>query len=173
MEIRRKAVVTQQVRYLKATMGVRYYVDCEYSTDNGKTWNKNFEDIEEESERIKKLTPCVVKKDIGYGADDYLELIIDLNEGKVLNWTDGFCLKTHYKVCDDGEYIFLDKDGKEVINITKEYEQYYVPDFLSLEDEGYGDYVYLNINGDGTIEHFERMKKLIKEYFENVINEED
>jgi len=42
-----------------------------------------------------------------------------------------------------------------------------------MEDEGYGDYVYLNINGDGTIEHFERMKKLIKEYFENVINEED
>lgn len=173
MEIRRKVVVTQQVRYLKATMGVRYYVDCEYSTDNGKTWNKNFEDTEEESERIKKLTPCVVKKDIGCGADDYLELIIDLNEGKILDWTDGFCLKTHYKVCDDGEYIFLDKDEKEVVNITKEYNQYYVPDFLSLEDEGYGDYVYLNINGDGTIEHFERMKEYIEEYFENVNNEED
>ena len=79
MEIRRKAIVAQQVRYLKATMGVRYYVDCEYSTDNGKTWNKNFEDTDEESERIKKLTPCVVKKDIGYKVDDYLELIIDLS----------------------------------------------------------------------------------------------
>ena len=172
MEIRRKAVVTQQVRYLKATMGVRYYVDCEYSTDNGKTWNKNFEDTEEESERIKKLTPCVVKNNIGYGANDYFELIIDLNNGKVLNWTDGFCLKTHYKVCDDGEYIFFNKEGKEVVDITKEYNQYYVPDFLSLEDEGYGDYVYLNINGEGIIEHFERMKKLIEEYFENVNNEE-
>jgi len=172
MEIRRKAVVTQQVRYLKATMGVRYYVDCEYSTDNGKTWYKNFEDTEEESERIKKLTPRVVKNDIGYGVNDYFELIIDLNNGKVLNWTDGFCLKTHYKVCDDGEYIFFNKEGKEVVDITKEYNQYYVPDFLSLEDEGYGDYVYLNINGEGTIEHFERMKKLIEEYFENVNNEE-
>ena len=65
MEIRRKIVCVQQARYLKATMGVRYYVDCEYSTDNGKTWNKNFEDTEEESERIKKLTPCVVKDNIG------------------------------------------------------------------------------------------------------------
>ena len=173
MEIRRKAVVAQQVRYLKATMGVRYYVDCEYSTDNGKTWNKNFEDTEEESERIKKLTPCVVKNDIGYGTDDYLELIIDLNEGKILNWPDEFCLRTSYKVCDDGEYVFLDENMNEVVNITKEYEQWYVPNFLSLEDEGYGDYVYLNINGDGTIEHFERMKKLIEEYFENVNNEED
>jgi hypothetical protein len=166
MEIRRKVVVAQQVRYLNATMGVRYYVDCEYSTDNGKTWNKNFEDTEEESERIKKLTPCVVKSDIGYGTNDYMELTIDLNNGKVLNWTDGFCLKTHYKVCDDGKYIFFDKEGKEVVDITKEYNQYYVPDFLNLEAKGYGDYVYLNINGDGTIEHFERMKKLIKEYFE-------
>ena len=41
-----------------------------------------------------------------------------------------------------------------------------------LEDEGYGDYVYLNINGDGTIEHFENMKKLIEEYFEKVSNKE-
>jgi hypothetical protein len=171
MEIRRKAIIAQQVRYLKATMGVRYYVDCEYSTDNGKTWNADFEDTDEESERVKNLTPCVVKSDIGYGTNDYLELTIDLNNGKVLNWKDGFCLKTHYKVCDDSEYIFLDKDTEEVVNITKEYNQYYVPDFLSLEDEGYGDYVYLNINGDGTIEHFERMKKLIKEYFENVNNE--
>ena len=58
------------------------------------------------------------------------------------------------------------------VNITKRYHQYYVPDFLSLEDEGYGDYVYLNINGDGTIEHFEKMKKLIEEYFEKVSNKE-
>lgn len=171
MEIRRKAIVAQQVRYLKATMGVRYYVDCEYSTDNGKTWNADFEDTDEESERIKNLTPCIVKSDIGYGTNDYMELTIDLDEGKILNWTDGFCLKTHYKVCDDGEYVFLYKNGKEVVNITKIYNQHYVPYFLSLEDEGYGDYVYLNINGDGTIEHFERMKKLIEEYFENVNNE--
>lgn len=172
MEIRRKVIVAQQVRYLKATMGVRYYVDCEYSTDNGKTWNENFEDTDEESERIKKLTPCVVKKDIGYKVDDYLELTIDLNEGKIVNWPDGFCLKTYYKVCDDGEYVFLYENGKEAVNITKKYHQHYVPDFLSLEDTGYGDYVCLNINGDGTIEHFEKMKKLIEEYFENVNNEE-
>ena len=55
---------------------------------------------------------------------------------------------------------------------SKKYHQHYVPDFLSLEDKGYGDYVCLNINGDGTIEHFEKMKKLIEEYFENVNDEE-
>lgn len=156
------------IKYLKATMGVRYWVDCKYSDDNGQTWNKNFPDTDEESERIMKLTPCVVRKDIGYCESDYWEIIIDLDEGKVLNWPEGFCLDTHYKVCDDGEYVFLDKDMNEVVNITKIYQQYYVPDFLSIGDRGYGDYVYIDINGDGTIKDFNKMKSEIKSYFSNI-----
>ena len=165
MKIKRIIKTEQDVKYLKATMGVRYWVDCNYSDDNGKSWNLNFPDTDEESERIKKLTPCVVRKNIGYGDYDYLELIIDLTEGKVLNWKDGFCLHTSYKVCDDGEYIFLDENMNEIVNITKEYGQYYVPDFLSIEDSGYGDYVNININGDGTIQNFDAMKCEIENYF--------
>ena len=165
MKITRMVKAEQDIRYLRATMGVRYYVDCEYSEDNGETWNKDFDDTEEESERIKELTPCVVRKNIGYGESDYLELIIDLEEGKVLNWKDGFCLNTHYKVCDDGEYVFFDENMNKVVNITKECQQYYVPDFLEIGDHGYGDYVYLNIDGNGKIENFEEMKSKIEEYF--------
>lgn len=80
----------QDIRYLRATIGVRYWVDCDYSDDNGKTWHDDFDDTNDESERIMKLTPCVVRKDIGYGESNYLELLIDLNEGKVLNWQNGF-----------------------------------------------------------------------------------
>ena len=173
MKITRTIKTEQDIKYLKATMGVRYWVDCDYSDDNGKTWNLNFEDTDEESERIMKLTPCVVKKDIGYNESNYWEIIIDLDEGKVLNWKDGFCLYTSYKVCDDGEYVFLDKDMNEVVNITKEYKQYYVPDFLSIEDSGYGDYVNININGDGSIQHFDIMKCEIKEYFNDLANNDD
>lgn len=173
MKIKRIIKTEQDVKYLKASMGVRYWVDCNYSEDNGNTWNMNFPDTEEESERIKKLTPCVVTKNIGYGDYGYLELIIDLDEGKVLNWKDGFCLHTSYKVCDDGEYSFLDKDMNEVVNITKEYKQYYVPDFLSIEDSGYGDYVNININGDGTIQHFDAMKCEIEHYFNDLANNDD
>ena len=173
MKITRTIKTEQDIKYLKATMGVRYWVDCDYSEDNGKTWNLNFEDTDEESERIMKLTPCVVRKDIGYRESNYWEIIIDLDEGKVLNWKDGFCLYTSYKVCDDGEYVFLDKDMNEVVNITKEYKQYSVPDFLSIEDSGYGDYVNININGDGSIQHFDVMKCEIKEYFNDLANNDD
>lgn len=168
MKITRMIKAEQDIRYLRATMGVRYWVDCEYSDDNGETWHGDFDDTDEESDRIMKLTPCVVKKDIGYNERNYLELLIDLNEGKVLNWPNGFCLDTHYKVCDDGEYVFLDENMQEVINITKEYGQYYVPDFLAIGDSGYGDYVYIHINSDGSITDFNEMKSGIEDYFNNL-----
>ena len=116
----------QDIRYLRATMGVRYWVDCDYSDDNGKTWHDDFDDTNEESERIMKLTPCVVRKDIGYRESNYLELLIDLNEGKVLNWKNDFCLKTHYKVCDDGEYVFLDKSSLLLIKSSIEEDRYFI-----------------------------------------------
>lgn len=165
MEINRKIVISQNVRYLKALMGVRYYVDCRYSTDNGKTWNEHFEDNEEESNRIMKLTPNVVTIETKYGNIYDWELVVDLETGKVQNWPKDFCLQTEYKVCDEGDYSFLDEHLDEVINITKEFKQYYVPDFLSLEGDGFGDYVYLNINGDGSIEHFDIMRQRITNYF--------
>lgn len=158
------------LKYLRATMGVRYWENCEYSKDDGKTWFGDFDDIDEESEHIKSLIPHVLKKDIGCEESDYWELIIDLEEGKVLDWPKGFCINTYFKVCDDGEYAFLDKDMNELINITNEYDQYYVPDFLALEDSGYGDYVIINIDGDGKIEHFDKMITRIKNYFDNIEN---
>ena len=172
MKIKRKMIVEQDIRYLRATMGVRYWDDCDYSEDNGQTWNQGFKDNDEDSEYIKKLTPCVVRKDIGYGESDYLELIIDLEEGKVLNWKNGFCLKTSYKVCDDAEYVFLDENMNEVVNITKEYNQYYVPAFLSGECSRNDDYLNINIYGTGHIEHFEEMKYEIENYFDD-LNDED
>lgn len=168
MKITRMIKAEQDIRYLRATMGVRYWVDGDYSDDNGKTWHCDFDDTDEENKRIMKLTPCVVRKDIGYRESDYWEIIIDLNEGKVLNWPQGFCLKAYYKVCDDGEYIFFDENWNNAINITKEYGQYYVPDFLAIEDNGYGDYVCINIDGDGNIENFAKMKEEIEEYFNNL-----
>ena len=165
MKIKIVKTVEEEIKYLKAKMGVHYWLDCEYSTDNGITWNGNFEYTDKESERIKKLTPCVVEENLGCGKHDYLELVIDIDEGKVLNWPEGFCLNTHYKSCDDGEYSFLDENMNEVVNITEEYEQYDVPSFFSIEDEGYGDYAHMNIKGNGTIEHFGLMKELITEYF--------
>ena len=147
-------------RYLKAVMYVRYWQDCDYSTDGVNYIDACEEDTEEEGERIKEMIPLV--------NGDSWDILIDLNEGKVVGWPKGFWLKTHFKVCDEGEYSFLDENKNEIINITKEYDQYYVPDFMALEDSGYGDYVYINIDENGNIEHFEWMKSAIKDYFKEL-----
>lgn len=170
MKISRTVKTEQDIKYLRATMGVRYWQDCEYSTDGVNYIDPNVEDTDEESENMKKITPCVVRKDIGYKPSDYWEIVIDIDNGKVLNWPDNFWLKAQYKVADDGEYVFLDENMNEVVNITDKYDQYYVPGFLSLEDNGYGDYVYLNIDNKGNIEHAEDMRDEIRYYFDEIEN---
>ena len=166
--------VEQEIRFLVAKMGVRYFQDCSYSTDGGKTWIDSEEDTDEEGDRFRAAIPLVqeevreykglyggMRKEICH----YWAITIDLNEGKVLDWPEGFAIRTNFKVCDDGEYLFFDADKNLITNITDEYDQYYVPDFLSIEDEGYGDYVYINIGPDGKIEHFDRMMREITDWF--------
>ena len=144
-------------RYLKAVMHVRYWQDCDYSTDGVNYIAAYEEDTDEENERMKEMIPLV--------NDDNWDILIDLNEGKVVGWPKGFWLKTCFKVCDEGEYSFLDENKNEIINITDEYKQYYVPNFMAIEDSGYGDYVCINIDEDGNIEHFDKMKGAIGDYF--------
>lgn len=82
------------------------------------------------------------------GYDPKLNLIvwdIDFTTGTIKNWN-GQEVKTYYKVVDGGEYV-LEIDSKCVEDVEGEY----VPEFLSIDDEGYGDYVFLTIGKDGKI----------------------
>ena len=163
MKVKVKRLQEIELSYLKAKMGIRYFIGYEYSEDNGKTWVKAEEDDDETDKKFREHLPLV-------DDENYWTIHIDLVNGKVLDWPKDFCVRTYFKICDDGEYSFLDELGEEIINLTKEYDQYYVPIFLSLEDDGYGDYVYININGDGSIEHFNKMKDRIECYIDDVVN---
>ena len=74
-------------------------------------------------------------------------ILIDIKTGKVLNWKQGVEARIYYKVVDEGVYTMYDNSMRKV----DEYEGY-VPDLMSLDDEGYGDYMNLTINEDGFIE---------------------
>lgn len=168
MKVRVTKPIDIDLRYLKAKIGVRYWVDCKYSKDNGNTWYEDLGDSTDE-EVIADM-PFVFSEKNKWYTTNYWIITIDLDEGKVLDWPKDFMIRTNFKVCDDGEYIFLNENKEEAINITKEYDQYYVPDFLAIEDDGYGDYVYINIDGDGRIEHFDEMITRIENYFDNIEN---
>ncbi len=123
-EIEVTTKVKKHVRYLKAECSVRYWEDSRVN----KAWDPEGD-----------LIPC--------REGDRWSPIIDLETGKIENWPEGTTAEIHYKVCDDGKYTLLDADGDEVKTIDG-----YVPTIMCPEGDGYGDYVIMNIDGDGTIQ---------------------
>jgi hypothetical protein len=70
---------------------------------------------------------------------------IDIETGTIQNWN-GKEVNLFDKLCDEGTFELI-YDG----NVIAQYEHEYVPDFLCIGTEGYGDYIALSINEDGII----------------------
>ena len=74
--------------------------------------------------------------------------VIRLADGMVLDWPPGMVAKIYYKVCDQGMYWLQDADRKRVAK----WAGHYVPnDFLCHGDNGFGDYILMNIGADGMV----------------------
>ena len=72
--------------------------------------------------------------------------LININTGKIVNWTQGVRATIHYKVCDNGTYKLLDVNMELIKKIRD-----YVPKMLSPKAEGWGDYIIMDIEPDGQI----------------------
>ena len=128
MKFKRMVEVETEVTHLVADMGVRYWEDA---IVNGE------EDDDE--------NPTIPLRD-----GERWRLKIDLSTGKIDGWPECVTAQTHYKVCDDGVYSLIGGDGAEVVK-----KDGYVPDMLAPQDDGYGDYVILDIGPDGVIAGWE------------------
>jgi len=73
---------------------------------------------------------------------------VDVETGKIIGWPSGMTARTYYKVVDGFYAKFNDKS----------YGPNYVPDCFSLDDEGYGDYMYLTVSEDGFIKDWDKAK---------------
>jgi len=127
-----------EVKRLRVDAGVRY-------------WNSfiiNGIEAQDDGEGV----PC---KD-----GDRWKPIIDLNSGHILNWEVGITAEVYAKVCDDGNYYLIDENNEIVAKI----EQDYVPKILCPKENGYGDYIIMDINKYGFISDF---KPILKD-FENI-----
>jgi hypothetical protein len=120
-----KVKTTVNVTHLIADMGVRYWEDAEV---NGVPENDD--------------DPQIPLKD-----GDSWKIKIDLQTGEIEGWPSGITASTHYKVCDAGVYSLLSESG-DVVALRDGY----VPDMLCPKDEGYGDYVIMDINESGVIQ---------------------
>lgn len=88
---------------------------------------------------------------IPFRSGDLWRPIIRLNDGTVMDWPAGIEANIHYKVCDAGEYWLLDADRQRV----GKWAGFYVPNkFLCHGDNGYGDYIILQVGPDGRIQNW-------------------
>lgn len=77
---------------------------------------------------------------------DSWEPVIEIDNGKIIDWTIGTIASIHYKVCDDGTYLIKDQEGDTIFEYCG-----YVPICMSPKENGYGDYIIMDIDENGII----------------------
>lgn len=117
--------VPQKPVWLHAAMCPRYWEDSS---------------VNDEEDADGTLIPC--------RSGDTWDLWIDIATGRIDGWPHGIVASIHYKVCDEGTYFICGTD-RQVIRRTE--HGAYVPDCMSPKEEGYGDYVIMDIGPDGVI----------------------
>ena len=134
MKVNSKATKEFDIDKVICDIDVRYYVDCSFSKDNGETWEKDFEDDDESDNYVKSQLPCMknvkfIKRSLLSGKEREEERqdwcpVIDVNEGKILDWTPGFCLYGDYlqiTINGDGTIKDWDKLKKKLLNYVENY----------------------------------------------------
>ena len=114
-----------EITTLEVKAGVRYWEDSEFNGEN---------DTEDGD-----LVPCKV--------GSVWCPIIDIDNGVITNWNKGVKAEIHYKVCDNGCYYLKDNVNNVILSI----EQDYVPKILCPKDNGWGDYIIMDIDENGKI----------------------
>lgn len=120
------------VAFLGVDAGVRYWDDASIDGQQDDADNPSMPFIEEDRWRI----------------------VIDVDMGRIIGWPQGVEASVHYKVCDDGIYELRSREGR----IIRRLERIYVPAALCPVEQGYGDYIIMDINADGHIEGWDRDK---------------
>ena len=146
MKIKLPRPVGFDARLLEVRAHVRYPEDSdfiEFKTDDEGNEYKNYISDDADNPKI----PCVESDpDIWGHQRFYWKPIIDIDNGRITNWEAGVNAHIFYKVCDEFECYLEDKDGHVILPYDG-----YVPRFMAIEEEGYGDYIDMIVDGNGFI----------------------
>lgn len=86
---------------------------------------------------------------IPHRVGDRWEPKIEIESGRIVDWPANVSASLHYKVCDDGKYSLLNESCSIVLQ-----KEGYVPDVMCPKEEGYGDYIIMDINEEGFIQNW-------------------
>lgn len=169
MDIERKVIVKQNIKYLVCYLHPRYVEDTKVSVNGAEfedasdenmpeSLYRKFDTIETEKTRFIK----------NFEGEKLVKFVIDVDKGIIKNWPLGIAMQIHWKVVDEGLYQYLDENN----DIIWEFDGY-VPDELAVVDTGYGDYVIMDVNENGVIDNWLeqahwRIRQTIKSVFLDV-----
>jgi hypothetical protein len=121
-----KVMITQEkIQYVLVEAWVRYWEDTSFNGVN---------DTEDG-----KLNP--------FNKNGVFTIRINVDTGQIEKWPENTTASFHYKVCDECNVIFLDKEYHHI----KGFYEIYVPKFLCPIESGYGDYIIFDVNTEGII----------------------
>ena len=147
MEVYIAKPIKFDVKTIAVKTAVRYPEDAAFIEEKLDDQNCSYNNYISDDEENPKMPFMEVEYDKYGHKKFYWTPTIGLENGVIVNWPKGVKVHVFYKVCDDFECTVYDEYDNEVLH----YEGY-VPDFMAIEEEGYGDYIDMIIDENGCIQ---------------------
>lgn len=164
-EIDKAKNILNNKKFLYVDAGVRYWEDSEI---NGIRDNNLYDSRGTKPPAMPCAERVKPEPTTNIFSDHYRwKPIIDVETGIIINWKKGVTASVHYKVCDD--CIITYKNGDEVLCNNDDY--WYVPPFLSPKEEGYGDYIIMDIDDNGQINNWKPNE--VEEWYNSQLKHEE
>lgn len=128
MKVKIKVLQEVELKTLLVKANVRYWEDSEI---NGESDTENGDNM-----------PCKI--------GDLWCPEIEIETGIIFNWVKGTTANIHYKVADELGYELKDEKGDVVLSA----DDGYVPKTLCPKENGYGDYIIMDIDEKGKINNW-------------------
>jgi hypothetical protein len=134
-----------EITTLLVKAGVRYWEDSkingEYAKEDG------------------NIVPCKI--------GNYWRPMIDVEKGLIVNWEIGKTADIHFKVCDEFAAKLVNPNGEVILSV----EDAYVPKCLCPKEDGYGDYIIMDIDENGYIQNWKFGISDLKELMIEILGE--
>lgn len=149
MEVYISKPVKYDVKTIVVKATVRYPEDAEFIEEKLDDQNIPYNNYINDDDENPKMPFIEIEYDNFGRKRFYWQPTIDIENGLIINWPEGVKAHVFYKVCDEFECTIYDRSGNEVL-----YYEGYVPDFMAIEDEGYGDYIDMFVDENGYINNW-------------------
>jgi hypothetical protein len=114
-----------------------------------------------EDDAVNPRIPCAQRID---EFEVHWQPVIEVETGRIINWAKGVRAEVTYKVCDEFRCkLKTEMDKPSVYRYVG-----YVPKIMYPRENGYGDYIEMNIDTEGYIEGWNaKMLQQLIDYMEN------